>query len=137
MIAAVLVLNLALAQEPAAATAPPQQAPELAVIDAKLGDCSADFTVTGPDGAPIYAASIQVRIRYGFMSVKRMDLEVATNSDGKARVAGLPKKAKPLTYEITKGDLKSTVSQNVETKCTGAYDVALKEAVAARPGVTR
>lgn len=117
----VLALGILLGQQPA-----PAPQPELAVIDAKLGDCSADFTVKGPDGTPIYAASIQVRIRYGFMSVKRMDLEVATNSDGKARVAGLPTKAKPLIYDVKKGDLKSTVSQNLATACHATYDVSLK-----------
>lgn len=116
-----MALAAALAQQPASS---PQQ--ELATIDAKLGACSADFTVKGADGAPIYAASIHVRIRYGAMSVKRMDLEIATGSDGKARVVGLPAKAKPLTYDIKKGDLKSTVSQNLATACHGTYDVTLK-----------
>ncbi len=55
-------------------------------------------------GKPIYAAIVHVRIRYGFMGVKRMDLEVGTNSDGQARVEGLPAKGKPLTYDISQAD---------------------------------
>ena len=60
------------------------------------------------------------------MSIKRMDLEVETNSDGKARVAGLPAKAKPLAYDITKGTLKAAESQDLSKTCHATYDVTLK-----------
>ena len=112
-----------LAQDPAQATTP---APELPILHARLGDCSADFTVKDADGKPIYNATIVVRVRYGFMNVKRMDLEIGTNSDGKARVDTLPSKAKPMVYEITKGDLKTTVEQDLAKTCKGTYDVVLK-----------
>jgi len=36
------------------------------------------------------------------VGVKRADLEIGTNSEGKARVEGLPRKARPLTYDIEK-----------------------------------
>jgi hypothetical protein len=111
-----------LAQQPAAD--PPK--PDLAVISGRLGPCSADFTVTDADGKPIYAAIVHVRIRYGFMSIKRMDLEVGTNSDGKARVEGLPEKARPLTYDVTKDMLKGTAQQDLATNCKATYTVALK-----------
>ena len=117
-LALALPVVLALAQGPASR--------ELATLDAKLGDCSADFTVTGADGAPVYAASIQVRIRYGMMGVKRMDLEIATGSDGKAWIVGLPTKAKPLAYEIKKGTLKSTASQDLLKTCRGTFEVQLR-----------
>jgi len=112
----------------AQAPAPPQSAatPDLAVISARLGNCSADFTVTDAGGAPVYAATVHVRIRYGFMSFKRMDLEVGTGSDGKARVEGLPEKAKPLVYDVTKDSRKATVDQDLATTCRGTYSVALK-----------
>ena len=118
MLLAALAFNVVLAQTPVE--------PELAVIDARLGDCSADFTVKDADGKPIYAAVIHVRVRYGFMSIKRMDLEVGTNSNGRARVAGLPAKAKPLTYDITKADKTTTAQQDVVTACQAKYDVSLK-----------
>jgi hypothetical protein len=105
--------------------AEPQKA-DLAVISARLGDCSADFTVTDQDDKPVYAATIHVRIRYGFMSLKRMDLEVGTNSDGEARVEGLPDKAKPLTYEISRADRKATVEQDLSNACRASYEVSLK-----------
>ena len=107
---------------------PPQTGakPDLAVISARLGNCSADFTVTDAGGAPVYAATVHVRIRYGFMSLKRMDLEVGTGSDGKARVEGLPEKAKPLVYDITKDNRKAMVDQDLATTCRGTYSVALR-----------
>lgn len=122
LIATLVLAAAALAQQPTPDTAKP----DLAIISARLGPCSADFTVTDADGKPIYAAIVHVRIRYGFMSVKRMDLEVGTNSEGKARVEGLPEKAKPLTYDVTKDTLKGTAQQNLATTCKGMYTVALK-----------
>lgn len=119
-----IALVLALVQQPAAPAPAPE--PELAVLSARLGPCSADFTVKDAAGQPVYSALIHVRIRYGFMSIKRMDLEVGTNSAGKARVEGLPEKAKPLNYDITKGDLKASVDQDLASTCKGAYEVTLK-----------
>jgi DNA-binding beta-propeller fold protein YncE len=101
-------------------------ATDLAVISARLGNCSADFTVTDAGGAPVYAATVHVRIRYGFMSLKRMDLEVGTGSDGRARVEGLPEKAKPLAYDITKDSRKAMVNQDLAATCRGTYQVSLK-----------
>ena len=100
--------------------------PDLAVISARLGNCSADFTVTDAAGAPVYAATVHVRIRYGFMSLKRMDLEVGTDSSGKARVEGLPEKAKPLVYTVTKDGRSAMVDQDLTATCRGTYPVTLK-----------
>ena len=47
----------------------PAKPADLSVIEARLGPCAADFTVTGADGKPVYAATIHVRIRYGFLSL--------------------------------------------------------------------
>ena|SRR5688500_17151381 len=127
MLIATLVLGAAvLAQQPAPQPSSEAPKPDLAVISARLGPCSADFTVTDADGKPVYAAIVHVRIRYGFMSVKRMDLEVGTNSEGKARVEGLPEKGKPLMYDVTKDTKKGTAQQDLATSCKGTYEVALK-----------
>ena len=126
MLIATLVLATALAQPPAQQPPPEAPKPDLAIISARLGPCSADFTVTDADGKPVYAAIVHVRIRYGFMSIKRMDLEVGTNSEGKARVEGLPEKAKPLIYDVTKDTKKGTAQQDVAAACKGTYEVALK-----------
>lgn len=121
-IAPIALAAAVLAQQPGAET----PSPALAVISARLGACAADFTVTDSDGKPVYAAIIHVRIRYGFLSLKRMDLEIGTASDGKARVEGLPAKAKPLVYDISKADRKAAVDQDLSRNCTATYDVSLK-----------
>jgi hypothetical protein len=64
------------------------------VVDGTVGPCSADFTVNDPAGAPVYAADIKVHIAYGFMYARKLDLEVGTNIDGKARFTGLPDRTK-------------------------------------------
>jgi hypothetical protein len=102
-----------------------QTPPEIPVLNARIGTCSADFTVKDASGAPIYLALVHVRVRYGAMGIKRMDLEVGTNSDGRARITGLPNKAKPLTYDVTKGDMKTTVDQDVAKTCDAMLQVVL------------
>ena len=114
--------------------APPQAAapaagpatPELPVLDAKLGACTADFTVKNAAGAPVSLALIHVQVRYGPLNVKRMDLEGGSNVEGKARVTGLPDKARRMTWDITKDDKKTVVDQDVEKTCQGKFDVTLK-----------
>ena len=128
----VAAVTIAQAATPPAAPPQPQAAapqastPELPVLDARLGGCTADFTVKNPAGAPVYPAVIHVQVRYGPLSVKRMDLEVGTNSEGKARVKGLPDKAKRMTWDITKDDKKTVVDQDVEKMCQGKFEVTLK-----------
>jgi hypothetical protein len=119
-----VALVLALAMAGAQAAEPPK--PDLSTINARLGMCTADFAVTGADGKPVYAAMVHVRIRYGFMSLKRMDLEVGTNSDGKARVEGLPLGGRRLAYDVTKDSLKATVEQDLTKDCHPTFAVTLK-----------
>ena len=122
LIATIALAAVTLAQQPAD-EAP---TPDLAVISARQGACSADFTVKDSDGEPIYAATIHVRLRYGFLGIKRMDLEVGTNADGEARVEGLPSRARPLTYDIWKADKKTTVEQDPSTDCRATYEISLE-----------
>jgi hypothetical protein len=112
----------ALAQQPAA----PAAVPDTAVLDARIGPCTAEFTVKDESGAPVYAAMIHVRVRYGFLNIKRADLEVGTNGDGRARIDGLPEKARVLQYDIKRGAQKGTAMQDVSMTCHGTYVVALK-----------
>jgi len=116
---AILAFAAAIAQAPPAP-------PELPVLKARLGDCSADFVVKSADGAPVYLALIHVRVRYGAMGIKRMDLEVGTNSEGKARIEGLPDKARPMTYDVQKDEKKAVVDQDVAKTCQAKFDVTLK-----------
>lgn len=104
----------------------PAPGTELPTIKAALGSCSTDFTVIDPDGKPVYSATIHVRVRYGMMNIKRMDLEVSTNSAGKALVDGLPNKSKLLTYDISKDGRKATVEQDVSKECRATYEVTVR-----------
>jgi len=122
MTIAMVALAVVLTQQPAA-DAP---TPDLAVIDARLGSCAADFVVTDADGQPVYAAIVHVRIRYGFLGIKRMDLEVGTDSAGRARVEGLPDKVKPLIFDVQKADTEGLVEQTQLSPCQAAYEISLK-----------
>jgi len=90
------------------------------------GSCSADFTVQDAGGKPIAGASVHVKMRYGFAGVKRADLEIETSPVGKGRIEGLPDKAKPMTYEIKKDELKAEVTQDVSNTCHATFEVTLK-----------
>ena len=101
--------------------------PDVTVMKAALGgSCSADFTIRDADGKPVYAALVHVRVRYGFAGVKRADLEVGTSSEGKARIEGLPDKARPMTYEIKKDEKKVEVTQDVADTCRATFDVTVR-----------
>ncbi|HUK34597.1 MAG TPA: hypothetical protein VLV86_11830 [Vicinamibacterales bacterium] len=103
------------------------KADDVTLMKANLGgSCSAEFTVKDTGNKPVYAALVHVRVRYGFAGVKRADLEVGTSSAGKARIEGLPDKAKPMTYDIAKDDKKAEVTQDVAEMCHATFDVALK-----------
>jgi hypothetical protein len=98
------------------------------VVDGHLGRCTADFTVTDKDKNPLYDAKIDVSISYGFFGLRRMSLQVGTNSEGKARVAGLPDKSdKKFLFKITSGTLSDTVLMNTSDGCNAEFEVALEE----------
>ena len=99
---------------------------EVPALKAGLGTCAADFVVKDGDGKPVYQATIHSKIRYGALSVKRMDVEVSTNDEGKARIEGLPTKAKPIVYDIEKAGVKTTAQQDVATGCLASLQVTLK-----------
>ena len=82
--------------------------------------------VSDGNGKAVYLATIHARIRYGAFSVKRMDVEVSTNDQGKARIEGLPSKAKPIVYDIEKDGTKATAQQDVATGCLASLPVTLK-----------
>jgi hypothetical protein len=103
-----------------------QSKTEVPSLKAGLGTCAADFVVKDGDGKAVYQATIHSRIRYGALNVKRMDVEVSTNDEGKARIEGLPTKAKPIVYDIEKAGVKTTAQQDVATGCLASLQVTLK-----------
>ena len=102
----------------------PQEVP---VVDGALGSCRADFTVKDGSGKPIYNAKVHTLIKYGFFSKRKTELEVGTNSDGKASVTGLPNMPKkPIEFSIKSGTVETTVTDDPSSSCKAVFDVTLK-----------
>jgi hypothetical protein len=100
--------------------------PEVPVVDGHLGSCSVTFAVRDNEKKPIYNAKIHVVVRYGFLGLHKMSLEVGTNSEGKARVAGLPENAKkPFKFDVTSGRFFKHVLVDSREKCKSTIDVDL------------
>jgi hypothetical protein len=109
-------------------TAPPPDPKSVPVIDGAIGNCSYDFTVNNTDGAPVYAAKIKVHIAYGFMYAHKLDLEVGTNIDGKARFTGLPERTKRgLFFEASDADRTANAFVDPATTCKSQFTVVLRK----------
>jgi hypothetical protein len=101
-------------------------------VDAGVSTCSADFTITDIDNKPIYAAKIKVHIAYGFASMRKLDLEVGTNVDGKARFTGLPNRVKNgLFFDASEGDRTGNAFQDVSNTCQAQFTVVLRKTTTA------
>jgi len=99
---------------------------EIPVVDGEIGSCKADFHVTDEAGKPIYNAKIDITLKYGFFNVRKTELEIGTNSDGKARIIGLPDAPKkPLVFVIKSGTVTKTVTDDPSTNCSAVYEVTL------------
>jgi hypothetical protein len=112
--------------QPSPAPSPTQQIP---TIDGGVGQCSVDLTVTDGQGKGVYAATVKVHIAYGFGGIRKLDLEVGTNSDGKVRFTGLPIKIHnpPLEFHASKDDLTGLATVNPATECQARHDVTLEK----------
>jgi hypothetical protein len=100
--------------------------PEIPVVDGGVGTCRADFTVKDGAGKPIYNANIHVTLKYGFLNLRKTELEVGTNADGKARFTGLPDSPKkPLEFQIKSGTVSESVTDDPSTHCNADYEVTL------------
>ena len=102
------------------------QAPEIPAVDGGIGPCRADFTVKDGSGKPLYNAKINVVLKYGFFNLRKTELQVGTNSDGKARFTGLPEDPKkPLAFHVKSGDVSHTVTDDPSINCKATFDVTL------------
>jgi hypothetical protein len=98
------------------------------VVDAEMGPCSVEFTVTDPSYKAVRDAKVRVRISYGFMGVRRLDLEVSTNADGKARFVGLPNNLKrALYFYAEQGKLRGTAVNDAALKCNASHTLTMRE----------
>jgi hypothetical protein len=100
----------------------------IAEVDAGLGPCTADFTITDDANAPIYAANIRVHITYGFMNLHKFDLTVGTNADGKARFIGLPATSKQgLFFRASEGDREGSAFDDPAKTCKTQFTIVLRK----------
>jgi hypothetical protein len=98
------------------------------VIDGGIGPCSADFVVTDSSGAPVYAAKIAVHIAYGFFNVRKLDLQLSTNSDGKARVIGLPDRIKHgIYFHASEADRTGEAFDDPANTCKAQFPITLQK----------
>lgn len=98
------------------------------VIDAGLGPCTADLTITDTNNKPIYLAKIKVHIAYGFMNARKLDLEVSTNVDGKARFTGLPDRVRRgLFFEASEGDRIGNAFDDPSKTCQAQFPITLRK----------
>jgi hypothetical protein len=114
-----------------AQTPDPHQVP---VMDGEAGPCSVAFIVTDEKGMPVYDARVRVKMRYGFAGVKHLDLEAATNVDGKTLIKGLPQKVKGdiLYFHGAQGKREGDATYDPAKNCGGINSsIVLKEDKAA------
>jgi hypothetical protein len=105
--------------------ADPHQVP---VMDGGIGSCTVDFTVTDNAGTGIYDAKIKVHIAYGFFYARKLDLEQATNIDGKARFIGLPARTKRgLFFQASQGDRTGSAFVDPDKTCNATLTIVLEK----------
>jgi hypothetical protein len=99
------------------------------VINGELGFCSVQFTATDGSGQPLSDAKIRVHIAYGFLSIRKLDLEVGTNTEGKARFEGLPEKVKrPFEFHASQGKREGTAVVDPTKNCKSEHTIVLTPA---------
>ncbi|HTW57132.1 MAG TPA: hypothetical protein VMD99_03265 [Terriglobales bacterium] len=97
-------------------------------IDGAIGPCTADFIITNSAGAPLYDAQIKVHIAYGTWSVRKLDLQVGTNIDGKARFTGLPDHIKHgLLFHASQGNLTGEAFDDPANTCKAQFPITLMQ----------
>jgi len=109
----------------------PPQPPDpksVPVLDGGIGPCTADFTVNDPAGGPVYAAKVKVHIAYGFMNARKLDLEIGTNIDGKARLTGLPDRLKHgLYFHASESDRTGEAFGDPANNCKAQFTITLQK----------
>ena len=107
-------------------TVPPTQS--VPAIDAGLGTCALELTITTKDGKPASAADVKVHIAYGFGGFHKLDLEAGTNSDGKVKFTGLPSRVRrpPLEFRATKDELSGVAMYDPASECQAKHDIVLE-----------
>ncbi|MDT8068820.1 MAG: hypothetical protein ROO76_11720 [Terriglobia bacterium] len=93
-------------------------------VDGAAGPCTVEFTATGPNGAPVSNARIRVHVSYGFLGGRQLDLQVATDSHGRARFIGLPESVDGgLFFEATTDTLRGVATDDPNTECHAKHGI--------------
>ena len=126
LLAVAVLLTTALSPAAVSQTTSSPDPKSIPVLDGGAGPCSADFSITDATSAPVYNAKIKVHIAYRFGGFHKLDLEVATNVDGKARLTGLPNRVKrPLTFQVAEADRTGEATDDPATTCNAQFTIAL------------
>lgn len=109
--------------------APSQPADDVPVTDGEAGSCSVEFTVTDSDGKPVFSALINVHMAYGFAGMRKLDMGVYTNTQGKGKFIGIPATVRkpPLEFRATKGPLAGAATMNPALECQAKREIVLQK----------
>jgi hypothetical protein len=103
-------------------------------MDGGIGSCSADLTITDNSGKPVYAATVKVHIAYGFMNARKLDLQLGTNIDGRARFTGLPDRIKHGFYfEASEGDRTGEAFDDPGKTCKANFTIPIQKGSPSSP----
>jgi len=103
------------------------QEQQVASIDAGIGPCKAEFRVTDEAGKPVFDAKVHTLIKYGAFGIRKTELTVGTNSEGIARITGLPDfNKRPIVFDVTKEGKRWERKFEPGENCQPKYDVSLK-----------
>jgi hypothetical protein len=98
------------------------------VIDAGIGPCTADFIINDANGAPVYAAKVKVHIAHRWMNLHKLDLEIGTNVDGKARFTGLPDRIKHgIYFHASEGNRTGEAFDDPANNCKAQFGITIRE----------
>lgn len=105
-----------------------QGSADVPVLKGGAGSCTADFVVTDSSGKGVYDAKIAIQIKYGFMGLRKLDLTIGTNFEGKARIEGLPEQFKgSAEFKVSHADKSKTVPYDPQADCHPRHEVILGE----------
>lgn len=91
-----------------------------------MGPCTADFTVTDAAQKPLYDAKIKTIVRHGFLSKRKVELEVGTDAAGRARFTGLPHEVKkPIEFTVRYKELAKSITHDPASNCHVQLEVSL------------
>jgi hypothetical protein len=97
-------------------------------IDGGIGPCTADFTIVDESNKPVYAAKINVHIAYGFVNARKLDLQIGTNVDGKAKFTGLPDRIRHgIYFHASEGDRSGEAFDDPANNCKAQFQITIRK----------